>query len=72
MASAALVRPLVGVLPDSPWGIAAMRRLVAGVLSVAGPADPAVRIERVDEPAPGGLRVRGEWLRVDGDRKSVV
>lgn len=66
MASAALVRPLVGALPDSPRGIAAMRRLVAGVLAVAGPADPAVRIERVYEPAPGGLRVRGEWLRGDG------
>ena len=57
------VRPLTGVLAASAWSVGLTRRLVAGFLAVAGPTVPEVDIVAVDEAAPGGGRVRGEWVR---------
>lgn len=58
------VRPLVEVLPDSPAGIRTARRVVAGFLAVVSRPDPQAVVTRIDEPAAGGARVRGEWVRV--------
>lgn len=64
--SALTLRPLTGVLPATERGVWASRRLVAGSLAVISPALRGAAVRPVDDAAPQGLRVRGEWVRASG------
>ncbi|MGI8679962.1 MAG: alpha/beta hydrolase [Jatrophihabitans sp.] len=65
-ATRALLRPLTGVLPANDWGIAVSRQVIARSLAAFGPVLGGCTITPVDTSAPGGARVRGEWVRGPG------
>jgi monoterpene epsilon-lactone hydrolase len=61
--TALTLRRLTEVIPPSPFGVRAARRIVATGLAVAGPALPGSHIRKVDRSTLAGPSVRGEWVR---------
>jgi acetyl esterase/lipase len=53
-------------MPGGAAGVRLTRRLVAGFLALFGPPVTGTETHRVDVPRPGGLSVRGEWVRGPG------
>ncbi|WP_158891283.1 alpha/beta hydrolase [Amycolatopsis anabasis] len=64
--TAATLRPLTAVIPPSGHGVWLSRRIVAGSLAIFGPVVPGTAVRRAEATAPGGQRVRGEWVRGPG------
>lgn len=61
--TALTLRPVTAVIPPSPLGIWAARRIVANGLAVVGPGLAGSRIRAVNRSADRGPSVRGEWVR---------
>lgn len=65
-----MLRPVISHLPGGYAGVRLTRRLVAGYLALLGPELAGSQVRQVREQAPGGLTVRGEWVRGPGVRRT--
>lgn len=66
------VRPLEKVIPDSPFGVAITRRVLATLMAGSSVSAPGVEVEPVDTRAPED-RIKGEWVRpVDPGTGGVI
>jgi acetyl esterase/lipase len=60
------VRPFTSLLPPYGPGVWVGRTFIARMMAAGGGVARGTRVERVDERAPDGSRVVGEWVRARG------
>lgn len=65
------VRPLEHVIPDSPFGIAISRRVLATLMATSSVTARGVEVEQVDTGVSED-RIKGEWARPETPRADGV
>lgn len=66
------VRPLENLIPDSPFGIAITRRVLATLMAGSAVTAADVDVEPVDEHTLKHGRIKGEWARSASPRAEGV